>query len=143
MNDTPAARGPGRPRKEPSPEEKDMERIQSELDEEAARRASAAEKAKKQAEAQVKDAERLAEEQAAAKAKASAERTHIKGEALMEVILLRDYVPHHIENDEGEMVSQGEITKKVPKGSVVRLPKWEVHRALKEGIATVTENTFS
>lgn len=66
----------------------------------------------------------------------------IGGEPLMEVLLLRNYAPVHIENDDGEMVKQGEIKQKLLAGATPRLPKTEAARALKLGIAQVTENTF-
>lgn len=67
----------------------------------------------------------------------------LNGEPLLEVALLRNYAPAFIENDDGEMVRQGEITRKLPAGSLARLPKSEARKAIMRGIAQVTENTFN
>jgi len=67
----------------------------------------------------------------------------VGGEPLMEVQLLKNYAPIWIEDDAGEMIKQAGVFKKLAAGETIRLPKTEAARALKLGIAQVTEHTFA
>lgn len=124
MTNTEAVRGPGRPRK-------------SVADEPSANEAEAIRTATEIAKNMIRVESEFVEP-----GKPTFSGDTIGGEPLMEVLLLKTYAPVHIENDMGEMVPQGEIKQKIAAGSTVRLPKTEAARALKLGIAQVTENTF-
>lgn len=67
----------------------------------------------------------------------------VNDESVVEVELLKAYAPEFIEDDMGKLVEQGEIKRKVPVGTVIRLPASEATRAMRLQIALPTANTFA
>ena len=62
--------------------------------------------------------------------------TEAPAQRLIEVLLVRKYVPHYGQE------SDTEIKKSVPAGTVLVLPPKEATHVLKNGIARATEKTF-
>lgn len=61
---------------------------------------------------------------------------------LVEVVAMRPYVPTGFEED-GEFVEQShEIKIKVPAGTVLKLPRDEANKGLKNGVLGTTDNTL-
>lgn len=56
-----------------------------------------------------------------------------------EVTLVRDYAPAEAQSEEDADLRKTGVIRKVPASTVIELPRDEAKRALKLGIATVTE----
>jgi hypothetical protein len=71
-----------------------------------------------------------------------APKTRKKKDRMIEVLTLKKYTPHNVDDGFGNQIPNTGVMQTVPVGTTLQLPEAEAQRALQLGIAQVTDNTF-